>query len=472
MKKMIKLTSVAAILALANTAQGQDTTPDDSIVFCDISVWDGSIAEHVVSPDGNLYVLPRVVEPNNTGFTAIKYYAGSQASEFDEYYPSVSTGGSVKSVAFAGNVLLHAVPGTPTNGFKTMHVTLYDYNQSTGDLTESQVIALPTTDNIFITHDPEIDAEPNQFVVENGNINLDPRVCVYRNDGTSWALDTNGTIDRSGNTRVTAVSIEGDTLVIGYSDEVVHLYTRDSVTGWAYEQEIFPEMNDVVTASDFGEAIEINGSKIAVGASRARVYDPVLMDDQRSGAVFVYDYTAGEVTHQETLFEHDGTDTGNTSRFFGEHLAFSANGELLMVGARQYDVVAGDYEFEGASFLYDTNDYSSFEEHYYDSDIDLTGATYGSSVQISGDLVSVFTHDYDSACGYKPAILLYETGVITSPCNAADLAKEYGQLNFADVSMFLQLYGQNDALADINNDGSWDFMDISGYLSIYRAGCP
>jgi endonuclease/exonuclease/phosphatase family metal-dependent hydrolase len=46
------------------------------------------------------------------------------------------------------------------------------------------------------------------------------------------------------------------------------------------------------------------------------------------------------------------------------------------------------------------------------------------------------------------------------------------QLNFFDVSAFLNLFAKEDPSADTNNDGSFNFFDISEFLNAYGAGCP
>ena len=58
------------------------------------------------------------------------------------------------------------------------------------------------------------------------------------------------------------------------------------------------------------------------------------------------------------------------------------------------------------------------------------------------------------------------------PCNGADLAEPFGELNFFDVSAFLTAYNAQSADADLNNDGEWNFFDVSAFLTEYSAGCP
>jgi hypothetical protein len=54
----------------------------------------------------------------------------------------------------------------------------------------------------------------------------------------------------------------------------------------------------------------------------------------------------------------------------------------------------------------------------------------------------------------------------------ADLNQD-GTLNFFDVSAFLTAYNAQDPAADVAEPfGQWNFFDISAYLGLYGAGCP
>lgn len=53
----------------------------------------------------------------------------------------------------------------------------------------------------------------------------------------------------------------------------------------------------------------------------------------------------------------------------------------------------------------------------------------------------------------------------------ADLNND-GSLDFFDVSAFLSAYNAMDPLADFTGDGSFDFFDVSAFLTAFSAGCP
>ncbi len=53
----------------------------------------------------------------------------------------------------------------------------------------------------------------------------------------------------------------------------------------------------------------------------------------------------------------------------------------------------------------------------------------------------------------------------------ADLNSD-GELDFADISLFLTGFRKQDSGSDLNNDGEWDFVDISAFLDSFTSGCP
>ena len=63
------------------------------------------------------------------------------------------------------------------------------------------------------------------------------------------------------------------------------------------------------------------------------------------------------------------------------------------------------------------------------------------------------------------------TGVVPPPPCIADL-NEDSSLNFFDVSLFLSLYGDQDPLADFSGDGVFNFFDVSEFLALFGSGCP
>lgn len=70
---------------------------------------------------------------------------------------------------------------------------------------------------------------------------------------------------------------------------------------------------------------------------------------------------------------------------------------------------------------------------------------------------------------YRPA--LYSVAG-PSGCTDADLAEPYGQLDFFDVSAFVNAFSSEDPSVDFGLNGSYDFFDVSLFLGLYNLGCP
>ncbi len=69
-------------------------------------------------------------------------------------------------------------------------------------------------------------------------------------------------------------------------------------------------------------------------------------------------------------------------------------------------------------------------------------------------------------------LILDVSGVVSKGGCPVDFAEPMGELDFFDVSAFLDLFGAQDAAADLTGDGEWDFFDVSAFLDVFGAGCP
>jgi hypothetical protein len=63
-----------------------------------------------------------------------------------------------------------------------------------------------------------------------------------------------------------------------------------------------------------------------------------------------------------------------------------------------------------------------------------------------------------------------------TPCNAADTAEPFGELDFFDVQTYLGQFSGDDLAADLAPvgapDGVLDFFDVQVFLAAFSAGCP
>jgi hypothetical protein len=73
--------------------------------------------------------------------------------------------------------------------------------------------------------------------------------------------------------------------------------------------------------------------------------------------------------------------------------------------------------------------------------------------------------------GNDVSVYMNQNGM-SGPCSVVDIAEPFGQLNFLDVSAYLDAFSMADLSADLNADGSLNFLDISAFIATYSAGCP
>ena len=78
---------------------------------------------------------------------------------------------------------------------------------------------------------------------------------------------------------------------------------------------------------------------------------------------------------------------------------------------------------------------------------------------------------FDVRHGTQAASLYVATITRTGPDCPADLTGD-GNLDFFDVSAFLNAFNASDPIADLTEDGSFDFFDVSAFLNAFNAGCP
>lgn len=103
----------------------------------------------------------------------------------------------------------------------------------------------------------------------------------------------------------------------------------------------------------------------------------------------------------------------------------------------------------------------------------------------SGMALRIQTTVWDTA--FDPSGVIYAGGQFESAggnnaarnaavfdCNMgcpADLSGD-GQLDFFDVSAFLNAFNSNQPAGDFTGDGVWDFFDVSAFLNAFNLGCP
>lgn len=104
------------------------------------------------------------------------------------------------------------------------------------------------------------------------------------------------------------------------------------------------------------------------------------------------------------------------------------------------------------------------------------GTTYGFAYEIQ---TQAFPTTEGLLVGFygpgEPAVAEYIYAAVSpvhgDPSCPADLNQD-GGYNFFDVSLFVQAYNSMDPVADFTGDGLFNFFDVSLFIQIYNDGCP
>ncbi|USO00006.1 MAG: hypothetical protein H6810_04920 [Phycisphaeraceae bacterium] len=76
--------------------------------------------------------------------------------------------------------------------------------------------------------------------------------------------------------------------------------------------------------------------------------------------------------------------------------------------------------------------------------------------------------DSNESCGVLFGMHL----TIPTPCNAADLAPQFGVLDLVDINAFVDGFLASDPIADLNADGVFDLVDVNMFIDAFLNGCP
>ena len=90
---------------------------------------------------------------------------------------------------------------------------------------------------------------------------------------------------------------------------------------------------------------------------------------------------------------------------------------------------------------------------------------FGIVLDMHDDTAMVLSLSHPSITG---EVLVYDLGC--SPC-PADFNGDW-VLDSNDAQLFVSLFSDGDASADIYSDGELDFFDVSAFLTAFAAGCP
>jgi len=270
---------------------------------------------------------------------------------------------------------------------------------------------------------------------------------------------TGNTFDTSADGSAWIIESDIDPAVVGTIEAVV-------VSGFVEIQDgdMLPGAADVVTGV-FGVRMMANGDWMARGDINGG-NDWVSINLTGRGATYVY--TGDPITPgaEETWGNAIGGINADT------------NGNYIMIGNTSNTDPNLDnvMVMNGETILAREGDGVDLDGNgMADDDVELASFSVNDlAFNPDGDVIAFVTLRRTSdATALGDAFVVIDVAAAPEPCNAADLAEPFGQLDFSDVTAFLVAFGNMEAAADLAAPmGQWDFSDVVEFLVIFSAGCP
>ncbi len=245
------------------------------------------------------------------------------------------------------------------------------------------------------------------------------------------------------------LAIDNGIVVVGATGSSVNgpssgsAYVFDAITG---DQLFHLVPEDGGALDNFGCSVDIEGDLIAVGA------DLSTGSRLRSGAVYLYSAKTGSLLTKITPAGLSKlANFGHSVKLVNGILAIGAPGEMV------------DSSITGAAYLYDTSTQTMVATLIASDGVN--GDRFGSTIAFDGNTVLVGATLQNSTNGPDTgAVYLFRN------CGIADITDD-GELDFFDISAFLDDYVDQDPAADFDHNQVWDFFDISVFLESFTEGC-
>lgn len=254
-----------------------------------------------------------------------------------------------------------------------------------------------------------------------------------------------------------SVAINGDTALIGSRRDddngtnsgSAYVFTRIGNT-WTQEAKLLSSDGD---AHDrFGFSVSLNNDTALIGAHHD---DDLGLD---SGSAYVFTRQGTTWTQQAKLLPSDGV-LGDQ---FGESVSLSHN--TAIIGA---PFTHTNGESSGSAYVFKRTGNTWSQQSKLAPNDGTTGDLFGRSVSID-DTTLVAGAAFDDDNGHNAgSAYIFDL----APTMPADLNAD-GNLDFFDISAFLQAYNAQDPVADFNDDTVFSFFDISAFLQAFGIGCP
>ncbi len=182
--------------------------------------------------------------------------------------------------------------------------------------------------------------------------------------------------------RFSSVSLDGNRLAVGaYKADIggnnnqgaVYIFEFNG-SSWSESQKL--TAGDGAASDHFGEAVSLNGNRLAIGADTADVGG-----NNNQGAVYIFDFNGSSWSESQKLTASDGAASNN----FG--FAISLDGNRLAIGAGWADV-SGNTD-QGAVYIFDFNGSSWSESQKLTASDGAAFDVFGVVVSLDGNRLAV-----------------------------------------------------------------------------------
>lgn len=245
-----------------------------------------------------------------------------------------------------------------------------------------------------------------------------------------------------------AVTITGTTAVVTATGDTDNGFYSGSA--YLFDTKTGNQLSKLVP--DDGANLDFFGTSVAANSNAIVISSPGNNDNgPDSGSVYQFNMN-GQLTRK--ILPNDGAQDD----FFGTSVAI--NDSLIVVGSH-YDDDNG--ENSGSAYIFDTT--TGQQTAKLMSTDGRRADQFGKSVAIAGNTVLVGApNDQNISTDFASAYLF------TNAC-LADINRD-GNLNFLDVSAYLNAFANHDPVADFILDRNYNFIDVSQFLTAFTSGCP
>lgn len=308
-------------------------------------------------------------------------------------------------------------------------------------------------------------------------------VYIYKHSNGQWTMQAKLAPDDGAEEGYfgQSVAISGDTLVVGATTDssqsytgVAYVYTRTAGT-WTLQTKLRPA--DANAGDEVASAVAIQGNTIVLGAYFGDGNSP------NSGAAYVYTRAGTTWTQEAKLFSADGT----PADLFGRSVDLSD--ETIIVGSSQSSI--GGIEGVGSAYVFVRTDGLWTQQAKLIADDGGWLEYFGDSVAIHNDTALIGVNTNDNGTNSGSAYLFHRSGGQWT--QQAKLLPHDGaaQDAFGNVALYedraiigawrddntgsayaFDLACTTECTADVNGDGQLDFFDVSEFLQAYSNGCP